>query len=171
MNGRRLHRSFCAAACVVVCGVFAPHADAATARVSVANQDPTSDRARAQQLYQEGKVAFDLANFDEAIEKFEQAYALMSATDDPDAYKVLALIVRNLSLAHRRAFELNQQEINLQKALILLRRYKSQIANIEPTENFPQEEIDKGIDDSAKTIAELEQLIARALHQMLVRRL
>lgn len=127
---------------------------------SATAQEPSSDRERAKVLYQGGKVAFDLANFDEAIEKFEQAYALMSAASDADTYKVLSLIVRNLSLAHRKAFELNQQEINLQKALILLKRYESQLGDLEATETFPQEDIDKQLGDAAEAIAELEAQIA-----------
>ena len=163
VNGRRLHRSLCALAWLVLCGASATASatvDTASATSSALTQDPESDRERARSLYNEGKVAFDLANFDEAIEKFEQAYALMSAANDSDTYKVLSLIVRNLSLAHRKAFELKQQEINLQKALILLKRYQSQLGDIEPTEDFLQEEIDTQLADAAEAIAELEAQIA-----------
>lgn len=165
MNGRRFHRSLCAVACAALCGAsstasaFATNA-ANTLESSRLEQEPLSDREEARTLYQAGKVAFDLANFDEAIEKFEQAYALMSAANDPDTYKVLAVIVRNLSLAHRKAFELKRQAINLQKALILLKRYQSQLGDIVPSESFTQADIDTQLGDAAEAIAELAALIA-----------
>ena len=160
VNGRRLPRSLCIFAGAALYGACVPVTASASFDASASAQEPSSDRERAKRLYQEGKVAFDLANFDEAIEKFEQAYALMSAASDADTYKVLSLIVRNLSLAHRKAFELTEQEINLQKALILLKRYESQLGDIEATETFPQEDIDAQIRDAAEAIAELEAQIA-----------
>ena len=138
----------------------APLASGSFQLTTAAEPAGSSDYEEAKRLYQEGKVAYQLANYDVAIEKFEQAFALLSGSDDVGAFESQSIIVRNLSLAHQKAFELSKNGVNLQKAQILLRTYATQLENIEPSESFPQESIDKELDKTQSRIAEIEGQLA-----------
>ena len=78
----------------------------------------SSNMERARTLFGEGGTAYELADYEKAIEKFEEAYALVVQANAPQ--KARSRIVLNLAYAHRKEYNLSANELNLRRARELL---------------------------------------------------
>ncbi|HEY8376781.1 MAG TPA: hypothetical protein VIK91_09845 [Nannocystis sp.] len=93
---------------------------------------PADPMARARQLYDEGQKAYELTDFDVAIEKFRAAYELIRSSDDPAAPEVLAAVMFNLAVVHERSYEVKPDPERLRRARVMYRQYDEQMASITP---------------------------------------
>lgn len=91
-------------------------------------------------LYEEGKKAYRLGNFDVAVQKWEKAYDLSEQS----------LLLYNISLAYKGRYGLSGDVEDLRKARAVMNNFLI-IAKADP-------EIDP--DDAVERIAELDQMIA-----------
>jgi tetratricopeptide (TPR) repeat protein len=74
---------------------------------------PADSRAAAKQLYEEGKTAYRLGRFDEAVQKFEAAYASSQ----------LPTILYNIGLSYERLYTTSNDVAHLRKAKVLLQNF------------------------------------------------
>jgi tetratricopeptide (TPR) repeat protein len=83
---------------------------------------PTSDEiGQAQELYQQGRAKFEMADYGEAIALWKEAY---SKLPDSDAARPIKNdLVYNISEAQIRAYEIDQDVTHLRKARVLLNDY------------------------------------------------
>ena len=84
------------------------------------SDDPT---ARAQQLYREAKTAYDLADYDTAIDLFTESYKLTQTIPDPALRnKALLALQFNLAKAHVEAYSIDRESQHLRVARNLLQK-------------------------------------------------
>ncbi len=83
-----------------------------------------SDVSGAEKLWKEGKIHFETADYEDAVDKWKQAYALL-----PDAEESRAMrhaLAYNISEAQAKAYEVNRNPMHLRKAKVLLEDYLEQ---------------------------------------------
>lgn len=113
---------------------------------------PTNhDRARAQELYAEGSILYDSANYAGAIDKFTEALALVQAGDRAEDERSRLVLLWNIATAHEKAYEIDSDPTHLRQALTLYRRYKG----FAESTGDPRE-----IEDAKTRIANLEKAMA-----------
>lgn len=110
----------------------------APAALSVAPEDEKPPEV----LYEEGKKAYRLGNFDEAVQKWEKAYDLSERS----------LLLYNISLAYKGRFGISGDIEDLRKAKAVMKNFFI-IAQADP---------DVEADDAEERIAELDTMIADA---------
>ena len=118
-----------------------------------AAQDPGAqdDTVRAKQLYQEGRTAYRLGNFEVAVSKFEGAYAISE----------LPTILYNIGLAYERLYTTSNDVAHLRKSKVLLQNFlletQKDLSLGDPGEVEQQLElVDKKIEAHEQRIAERE---------------
>ena len=84
-------------------------------------QVPVDDLAAAQELYQQGKSAYDTAEYNEALKLWKQAYGSLPETNE--ARGIRNALVYNISDAEVKAWEIDQDITHLRKARALLTTY------------------------------------------------
>ncbi|MEZ4453035.1 MAG: hypothetical protein R3B09_26480 [Nannocystaceae bacterium] len=115
---RNPRRSPLAAAVCVVCVVMS--ALPAAPVQAAASADPASiDEAR--RLYNDGKVRFDTADYDGAIELWTRAYGVLG--EGPETQEIRAALIFNLASARFQAYEVEHNVAQLRKARKLLENY------------------------------------------------
>ena len=108
----------------------------------------------AKALFQEGVVAYGMSNYEEALAKFSEAFALsMRLADDDQRVKVIHALHFNLARAHAKTYAIDQDPRHLRTAVDLLGKYLS----LEP-ESGDRVEAETLILEAE---AELEQIAAR----------
>ena len=122
-----------------------------------------SNMERARMLFGEGGTAYELADYKKAIEKFEEAYALVVQANAPQ--KARSRIVLNLAYAHRKEYNLSADELNLRRARELLETVLRQLERVEPTEDYTRDAIDKDSADAKTLFDEVSGLLQGALAQ------
>jgi tetratricopeptide (TPR) repeat protein len=127
-------RTVLATLCAAVLALPAP------ARASVWAVEPAGPSA--EQLYEEGRKDYRLGRFQEAIDKWEQAY------DQAE----LPLLLYNIALAYRQLYDVSASVEDLRKGKVVLRNFLV-IAERDP-------EVDPA--DAQKLMDELDELIANA---------
>jgi hypothetical protein len=76
------------------------------------------------EAYNEGKVAFELAKYETALEKFEASFTLAEGIEDPELRaQVQAILLFNLAQAHLKSYELDGDATHLTRARDLLRNH------------------------------------------------
>jgi tetratricopeptide (TPR) repeat protein len=93
-------------------------------------------------LYDEGRKAYRLGKFREAVEKWEEAYAL---SDQP-------LLLYNISLAYKGLYTITDDVADLRKAKAVLENFIT-LAASDP---------DLDADDAPERLAELDEMLAEA---------
>jgi hypothetical protein len=93
---------------------------------------PGDPMAKARRLYDEGQKAYELTDFDVAIEKFRAAYELIRSSNDPAAPEVLGAVIYNLAVVHERSYEVKPDPERLRRARVMYRQYDEQMATIVP---------------------------------------
>lgn len=101
-----------------------------------------ADEVTAAELYDQGRRAYRLGNFEEAVRMWEQAYA---AADKP-------LLLYNISLAYKGKYGLTNDIADLRKAKAVLENFIT-LANTDP-------ELD--VDDAHERLTEIDAMIAKA---------
>lgn len=92
----------------------APEEDAGEAPL-----DPAIVRAR--DLHDAGTAAYDLADYETALEKFSAAYAALPI--GPETTLIRSAIVYNVGITQKRMYELDGDLVHLKKAKVLLTKY------------------------------------------------
>jgi hypothetical protein len=93
---------------------------------------PGDPMARARQLYDEGQKAYELTDYDVAIERFRAAYELVRSSNDPAAPEVLGAVIFNLAVVYERSYEVTPDLERLRRARVMYRQYDEQMATIQP---------------------------------------
>ncbi|MDC0668489.1 tetratricopeptide repeat protein [Nannocystis radixulma] len=92
---------------------------------------PGDPMAKARKLYDEGQKAYELTDFDVAIEKFRAAYELIRSSNDPAAPEVLGAVIFNLAVVYERSYEVTPDLERLRRARVMYRQYDEQMASIQ----------------------------------------
>lgn len=93
---------------------------------------PGDPMAQARKLYEAGQKAYELTDYDVAIEKFKAAYELIRGSDDPSAPEILGNVIFNLAVVYERSFEVTPDPERLRRARVMYRQYDEQMAAIVP---------------------------------------
>ena len=103
---------------------------------------PASQSESPRVLFERGRKAYRVGDFDAAVKSWERAYAL---SEKP-------LLLYNISLAYKGRYEITQDVADLRRARAVLDNF-IKLAQADP---------DLELDDAPERMAELEQLIERA---------
>ena len=93
---------------------------------------PADPMQKARKLYDEGQKAYELTDFDVAIEKFRASYELVRSSNDPAAPEVLGAVIFNLAVVYERSYEVQPDPERLRRARVMYRQYDEQMASIQP---------------------------------------
>jgi tetratricopeptide (TPR) repeat protein len=92
-------------------------------------QAATGDQlAQARALFDEGRKAFELAEYDQAIERFQAAYLLVRDQGGADVQPVLATIQFNLAVAYEKSHAIQPDPARLRKAKDMYEKYDESMA-------------------------------------------
>lgn len=98
----------------------------------VVKPGPEDPMARARKLYDEGQKAYELTDYDVAIEKFKAAYELIRSSNDPAAPEILGNVIFNLAVVYERSYEVTPDPERLRRARVMYRQYDEQMTAIVP---------------------------------------
>jgi hypothetical protein len=121
-------------------------------------QDPGADDARlaeAQRLYKLGEARFELFDFPAAIEFWTEAYGLLPEGENA---RVRNVLVRNLSVAHIKAFDVDSDVKHLKTAKLLLEKYVAELTTYYEGEAETAHEIGEANNTLAEIDAKLETI-------------
>ncbi len=82
----------------------------------------------AKALFQAGEKAFELAEFDAAIDKFKSAYELLRDAESPEYDQILVQVVYNLAVVYERSYDVTPELERLRKARVMFQNYDKQIS-------------------------------------------
>jgi tetratricopeptide (TPR) repeat protein len=117
-----------------------------------AAEDPAFTEAKA--LYKQGEVKFQTADYEEALELWKRAFAILP---DGDEYRgIRHALVYNIAEAHSKAYEISRNPTHLRKAKVLLENYRAAHRELYGDESDAVKERSE-VDDR---IAELDKKIA-----------
>jgi tetratricopeptide (TPR) repeat protein len=155
-------------------GTIAPAAHAQDPEHAAEEAAADEARQRAALLYKQGRSKFELFDFAGALELWSEAYSLVPE-GDPDAHAIRSALVHNLSIAHVRAFDVDEDVTHLRTAKMLLTRYIKEADAMddgsEESTNDLQEtrskldEIEGKLDELEKAEAEAEAAAAASESQ------
>ena len=80
--------------------------------------------AEAQDLYQQGEIKFQTADYEEALALWKKAYAMLP--DGEENRAIRHALVYNIAEAHSQAYEVTRNPTHLRKAKILLENYRAE---------------------------------------------
>lgn len=86
--------------------------------------------ARARKLFVEGRKAYELAEYDQAIGLFKEAYELIREHPSPDTAEILTNVIFNLAVVYEKSYELTPETERLRKARIMYSQYDEQMAQL-----------------------------------------
>ncbi len=93
---------------------------------------PVDPMAEARKLYDAGQKAYELTDYDVAIERFKAAYELIRSSEDPAAPEILGNVIFNLAVVYERSYEVTPDVERLRRARVMYRQYDEQMATIVP---------------------------------------
>ena len=112
--------------------------------VASAAPPPGSDPvAESQALYARGLAQFEVAEYDQALVQWNQAYVLLSPT--PEVYATRAALVLNIVLAHERAYAVSHNPDHLGEGMRLIDNRKAELTQVygqDPTAQAEQARLD-----------------------------
>ena len=100
----------------------------ATLLLVAALEPGAPDLGAAQAKFRQGLAHYELFEYADAIQLWNEAYSLIP--DDPDALEVRLKIVYNLAVAHKAAYALDLDVIHLRQAKLQLERYLTGYAEL-----------------------------------------
>jgi hypothetical protein len=106
-------------------------------------------------LYDEGRSLYETADYDGAIERWTAAYVQLEWT--PANAEIKASLLYNLASAHEEAFGINADAAHLNKAMVLLERFETNIPRIYGDGSDAQAERDRVQERKRALSAKLEQ--------------
>jgi hypothetical protein len=86
--------------------------------------------ARARELFVDGRKAYELAEYDQAIGLFKEAYELIREHPSPDTAEILTNVIFNLAVVYEKSYELTPETERLRKARIMYSQYDEQMAQL-----------------------------------------
>lgn len=86
-----------------------------------AQEDPALTEAKA--LYNEGKIKFELGEFEAALSMWKRAFAILPDGDDTRTMR--HTLVYNIASAHSKAYEISRNPTHLRTAKVLLQDYRA----------------------------------------------
>lgn len=108
-----------------------PPPDAKAAKAGVEAPPPEPDAfAQARQLFADGQRAYELAEYDQAIAKFKEAYELIRQAGSADSAEILTNVIFNLAVVYEKSYELIPEVERLRKARIMYGQYDEQMGQI-----------------------------------------
>lgn len=93
---------------------------------------PVDPMVEARKLYDAGQKAYELTDYDVAIEKFKAAYELIRSSSDPAAPEILGNVIFNLAVVYERSYEVSPDVERLRRARVMYRQYDEQMSTIVP---------------------------------------
>jgi len=79
---------------------------------------------RAREAYEAGKLAYQTADYLDALDHFREAFAAAEEIEDPElGRQVQSSLYYNLGSTHLRAYDLDGDQTHLAQAKVLLQRY------------------------------------------------
>lgn len=111
--------------------------------------------AEAQDLYQQGEIKFQTADYEEALALWKKAYAMLP--DGEENRAIRHALVYNIAEAHSRAYEVSRNPTHLRKAKILLENYRVehlQLYGDDPDAVKERTEVDDRIAELDKKLAD-----------------
>jgi hypothetical protein len=119
---------------------------------------PEQAFAQAKELFQEGKKAFELAEFDAAIENFKEAFALLADADSPDYEPIKAQVAYNLAVVYERSYDVTPEVERLRRARAMFQNYDSMQSRVDEkwVGSPEQEELRLHLQEIAARIAKIE---------------
>ena len=81
---------------------------------------PGDPMAEARKLYDAGQKAYELTDYDVAIEKFKAAYELIRGSEDPAAPEILGNVIFNLAVVYERSYEVTPDVERLRRVVVLV---------------------------------------------------
>lgn len=105
---------------------------AAPAPVVAAPVELSSDQKmeKARELAAAGQKAFELTDYDVAIDRFKEAYALIGDSQDPKAPEILSNILYNLAVVYERSHDVTPEPERLRRARVMYRQFDEQMAGL-----------------------------------------
>lgn len=85
---------------------------------------------RARALADAGQKAYELAEYDEAIAKFKQAYELIRDSKDPKAPEILGNLFYNMAVVYERSYDVKPDAERLRKARVMYKQFDEQMASL-----------------------------------------
>ncbi len=85
---------------------------------------------RAKALADAGQKAYELAEYDEAIAKFKQAYELIRDSKDPKAPEILGNLFYNMAVVYERSYDVKPDAERLRKARVMYKQFDEQMASL-----------------------------------------
>lgn len=86
---------------------------------------PASDVETIERLYDEGRALYETADYDGAIAKWTEAYAMVG--DSAESAEIRSTLIYNLASAHEAAFDIDGDLTHLTKSKVLLERFDQSI--------------------------------------------
>ncbi len=118
-----------AAAAGVAVGAASPGTQAPPpVAVPIASEPEGDAMTRARALADAGQKAFELTDYDEAIDRFKAAYELIRSSKDPKAPEILGNILYNLAVVYERSHEVTPDPERLRRARVMYRQFDEQMA-------------------------------------------
>lgn len=82
---------------------------------------------RAEDLYTQGSVAYEAADYDKAIELFTESLAVTAQLPEEQAKPILVHLLFNIAAAHEKAYDIDKDPKHLRQALTLYERYTEEV--------------------------------------------
>ena len=98
--------------------------------------------AQARALFEEGQRAYELADYDASIAKFQEAYAVIRRSQSPDVAEILNNVIYNIAVVYEKSFELRPEAERLRKARIFYQQYDERMGQLVGDWSQSQEHVD-----------------------------
>ena len=109
---------------------IAPGAAPATPSSGPEGRGVSDTMTRARALTDAGQKAYELAEYDEAIGKFKQAYELIRDSKDPKAPEILGNLFYNMAVVYERSYDVKPDPERLRKARVMYKQFDEQMASL-----------------------------------------
>lgn len=119
---------------------------------------PEQAFAQAKELFQDGKRAFELAEFDSAIEKFKGAFALLADAESPDYETIKAQVAYNLAVVYERSYDITPDVERLRRARVMFQNYDTMMSRVDAdwAGSREQEELRLHVGELEDRVAKIE---------------
>jgi hypothetical protein len=130
----------------------------ATGPEPVAEPTPAEAFARAKELFQAGQKAFELAEFDSAIENFKGAYELLSSAESKEYRSILVQVVYNLAVVYERSYDITPEVERLRRAKVMFENYDREMSRTDPkwSGSREQEELRVHLQELGQRVVSIE---------------
>lgn len=93
---------------------------------------PEESFAEAKRLFKAGKKAFELAEFESAIESFKGAYELLRDAESSEYDSIRIQVAYNLAVVYERSYDVTPKVERLRKARVMFQNYDKDMSRTDP---------------------------------------